>query len=307
MTFLFNSGPERGEIFRQAFASALPELPFVIDAATIDPDAVRYLLTWTVPKTLPDYRNLEVLFSIGAGVDQFRLSDLPPQLKIVRMIEAGIIRMMQEYAVLATLAVHRCLPSYRTQQSQGVWMPLPSVQAHDRRVGLLGLGHLATAVIERLRPFEFPLLGWSRSPRRLDGVTCYHGPAALPEFLSHCDVLINLLPLTPETYQFLNADRLALLPSGASLVHIGRGPQLDSRALLAALECGKIASAMLDVTDPEPLPADHPLWRHPNVLITPHIASVTQPKTAADAVIANIRRHWAGLPLIGEIDRQRGY
>ena len=132
-------------------------------------------------------------------------------------------------------------------------------------------------------------------------------PAQLPEFLAQTDILVCLLPLTDETRGILSARLFEQLPQGAGLVHVGRGPQLDQQALLAALDTGKLSGAVLDVTDPEPLPQGHPLWSHPKVMLTPHIASVTQPHTAAQSVIENIRRHRAGQELIGLVDRTRGY
>ena len=307
MTFLFLSTEERCAVFARRFAEELPDLHFASDPASVDPDQVHFILTWSVPPDLARYRHLQLLFCVGAGVDQLAQSDLPQGAGLVRMLEPGIRRMMQEYVALGVLALHRRLPQYRAQQARGEWEPLTQPPAAARRVGIMGLGELGTAALDILRPFGFPLSGWSRTAKEIPGIACFAGEAGLPDFLAQSDILVCLLPLTEATRGILGADLFAGLPKGASLLHAGRGPQLDAPALIAALERGHLSAAMLDVTEPEPLPPDHALWRHPGIILTPHVASVTDPEAAATAVIANIHRHAEGLAPLGLVDRKRGY
>jgi glyoxylate/hydroxypyruvate reductase A len=308
MAFLYKADPARGEQWAKLFAQRAPELSFRLWPDVGDPAEIRYLAAWQPPedpaRALP---NLEVVFSVGAGVDQFDLSSVPPHVPVVRMIEPGIVEGMVEYVTQAVLTVHRDLFDYGLQQQGKIWKEHPVRAASSRRVGVLGLGVLGTAVLERLRLFGFACAGWSRSPRDIEGVECHAGVETLDAFLARTDILICLLPLTSATRGILNAQLFATLPRGASLIQTGRGPHLDQDALLAALDSGQLQNAILDVTDPEPLPADHPLWTHPRVRITPHIASATRPETAVEVVLDNLRRHRAGLPMLGQIDRSQGY
>ena len=304
MTVLFLSDPARGEIFREVFAQGLPDMPFHIGSAP-DPLAVEYLVTWIAPPRLAEtYPNLRVIFSVGAGVDQFDLAALPENVAVVRMLEPGIAAQMQEYAVMATLAMHRDLPAYLDQQRQGRWAIGRNVSAEQRRVGILGLGNLGQAVLRALHPFGFDLAGWSRSPKTIEGVATY---TDLYAFLARTDILLCLLPLTAQTRGMLDEALFAQLPHGARFVHLGRGQQLDMAAFKVALESGQIAAAMLDVTEPEPLPADHWLWRDPRVIVTPHIASQTVARDGAMHVLRGVQAHLAGEKPQGLVDRQLGY
>ncbi|MGF6852359.1 2-hydroxyacid dehydrogenase [Paraburkholderia sp. CI3] len=307
MTVLYKADPVRGALWAERFAQLAPEVPFRVWPDIGDPTAVRYLVAWQpgdLALTLP---NLEVVFSVGAGVDQLDLSQIPAHLPVVRMLEPGIVEGMVEYVTEAVLAIHRDLFDYGLQQRARVWQPMPLRAAASRRIGVLGLGMLGRAVLERLRLFGFACAGWSRSKHALEGIDCYAGEAGLDELLARADILICLLPLTDATRGLLCRRVFDMLPRGASLVHVGRGPQLVSADLLDALQRGQIHSAVLDVTDPEPLPADDPLWAQPRVRITPHIASATRPEPAVDAVLENLRRYRSGERMNGLIDRTRGY
>lgn len=306
--FVLEVDGQRGRQWAEVFRQEAPEIDFRLWPEIGDAHAVRYLATWVPPADLAtQFPNLELLFSTGAGVDQFDFAALPPQLPVVRMVEPGIVQGMVEYLTHAVLDLHRDLLAYRRAQQQRQWQPLPVRTAAECRVGVLGLGSLGQAVLALLVALGFDAAGWSRSRRELPGVSCHAGADELDDFLARTQILVCLLPLTDATRGMLNAALFAKLPRGASLVHVGRGPQLVGADLLRALDTGQLAEAVLDVTDPEPLPSDHPLWLHPCVQITPHIASMTQPQTAARVVIDNLRRHACGEPLVGLVDRARGY
>lgn len=308
MAVLYQSDAARGKVWATLFASEAPELPFHVWPDSGDLAAIEYLIAWQPPqKLLTSLPALKILFSLGAGVDQLDLSRVPPDVQVVRMVEPGIVSGMVEFATMSVLALHRNLVDYVRAQQAAAWRPIGAVPASARGVGVMGLGVLGQAVLAALAPFGFVLSGWSRTARRLPQVTCYAGPDGLAPFLGRCDILVCLLPLTPATRGILDSQVFAQLPRGAALVNIGRGGHLDNLALLQALESGRLSAAILDVCEPEPLPDGHLFWRHPRILITPHIASTTRPETAARVVLDNIRRHRRGEPLLDVIDRHAGY
>jgi glyoxylate/hydroxypyruvate reductase A len=306
--FVYKADPQRGRQWAEIFRREAPEIEFRLWPEIADGADVRYLAAWEPPADLATrFPKLQLLLSTGAGVDQFDFAVLPPGLPVVRMVEPGIVHGMVEYVTHAVLDLHRDMPAYRRAQQQRQWQVIPVRPASERRVGVLGLGSLGQAVLDKLVSFGFDCAGWSRSRHDVAGVRCHAGADELDGFLARSDILVCLLPLTDETRGFLNAALFAKCPRGASLVHVGRGPQLVAHDLLKALDEGHFAEAVLDVTDPEPLPPDNALWAHPRVRITPHIASMTQPESAARVAIANLRRFERGEPLVGLVDRGRGY
>jgi glyoxylate/hydroxypyruvate reductase A len=308
MTFLYKANETRGLVWARHFAERAPELPFRLWPDIGDPAEVRYLAAWVPPENIAaNFRNLELVFSIGAGVDQFDVSQLPPHVPLVRMLEPGIAEGMVEYVTMAVLALHRDLLPFIAQQRDQIWREIQCTQAAKRRIGIMGLGLLGQAVLERLKHFGFPLAGWNRSPRTIEGVSCYAGQQSLPDFLTQTDILVCLLPLTDETRGILNTSLFEALPRGAQLVNVGRGGHLVEADLLDALERGQLTGAVLDVAEQEPLPAGHPFWRHPGILLTPHIASMTTPETAVEFVLDIIARLRRGETLPGRVDRERGY
>ena len=308
MTLLYTSDPERGRIWRAIFAAEAPDITFVTPEEMGDPAGIRFLAAWDPPSELLErLTGLQALFSVGAGIDQFDIAKLPPHVRLVRMIEPGITQGMVEYACAAVLTLHRDFIDYGIAQRAHRWAPVKLVPAGERRVGVMGLGQLGQAALEALRPFGFALSGWSRSRHQIDGVACHAGEEEMDGFLAGCDILICLLPLTPQTRGILCRDTLSKLPRGAALINVGRGGHLVEQDLLQLLDEEHVSAAILDVTEPEPLPQGHSFWDHPRIMLTPHIASMTRADSAARALIANIRRLKAGEAMEGEVRPERGY
>jgi glyoxylate/hydroxypyruvate reductase A len=308
MTFLYKSEAARGQHWKSVFAEREPDLPFLIWPERGDPEKVRYIAAWLPPDDLATgYPNLEVLFSVGAGVDQLDLTQVPPHVRVVRMVDPGVPEMMSEFVTSAVMALHCEVLAHRASQDRREWRPLPARPASGRRVGIMGLGRLGSRSCQKLAGLGFDVSGWSRSRREIGGIETFAGEGEFDAFLARTEILVCLLPLTQETQGILGTSLFARLPMGAMIVNVGRGGHLDEDALVAALDDGQLAGAVLDVTSEEPLPPESPLWSHPGILITPHIASFAQAATSAEVILDNIARLRAGEEPIGLVDRTRGY
>ncbi len=309
MALLFKSDLDRADLWMEALNRHAPELEVRPWPEVGDPAEIDYALVWKPPAgLLKGFPNLKAIFSLGAGIDHLASDpELPRTVPLVRMVERGLTAGMTEYVVMQVLYHHRRMLDYRAQQAAEVWEELPFVAPWQRRVGVMGLGVLGSDAAGKLASLRLDVAGWSRSPKSLPGVTCFSGAAGFEDFLARTEILVCLLPLTQETRGLLNAELFAKLPKGAALINVGRGEHLEERDLLAALESGQLDSATLDVFRKEPLPPGHPFWSHPRIVMTPHVASITIPDTAAESVVANIRRIEAGEPPENRVDLARGY
>ncbi len=251
------------------------------------------------------YTRLKAVLNLWAGVEAVVHN---PTLKVplARMVDPGLTQGMVEWVTGHVLRHHLGMDVH-IKGAPGVWDPVVPPLAFDRSVGVLGLGELGAACARMLAQIGFDVAGWSRSQRDVAGIECRSGEDGLIEVLQRSEILVLLLPDTPATTNLLNAKRLGLMPKGAVIINPGRGPLIDDDALLAALDAGQIGHATLDVFRVEPLPADHPYWHHPNVTVTPHIASETRAKYAAKTIAENVRRGEAGEPFLHLVDRSLGY
>ena len=259
------------------------------------------------PQDLLALPNLKWVHSLWAGVEGMMNELSSPPFSIVRLTDPELAQTMSEAVLAWTLFLHRDMPIYARQQTQRNWLQQPMVGAQDRRIGVLGLGALGRASSQRLVSNGFPVAGWSRNAKQIEGVRCFHGEDGLASLLSQSDILICLLPLTPETSGLLNAVRLSSLPQGASLINFARGPIIDEKALLMALEQRHVSHAVLDVFMQEPLPEQHMYWLNDYVTVLPHISAPTHPQSASKVVAANIKRYRDTGIIPIHVDAELGY
>lgn len=301
---------EDPEPYRALLQDRFPEL--VVHAEGVDaydPATIAYALCWFPAEGLmASLPNLQVIFSMGAGIDHIlRDSLLPEGLPIVRLMHDRTREQMRDYALHAVLHYYRQMDLAARQQADKKWKFI-QIRAKDQfRIGLMGLGEMGTAVANGLTALGFSVMGWSRSAKEIAGVETFSGAEGLKAMAAQSAVLISILPATAQTIGLLNADLFSAMPKGAVVVNLGRGNHLVADDLLAALDSGHLGGATLDVYDPEPMPTDSPFWTHPLARVTPHVGSDGNAEIIADSVIDNIRRVESGLAPHPVGDRARGY
>ncbi|MFY0680956.1 MAG: glyoxylate/hydroxypyruvate reductase A [Thalassovita sp.] len=256
-------------------------------------------------KDFTPYTRAKAVLNLWAGVEGIANNDTL-KIPLTRMVDFGLTQGMVEWVTGQVLRHHLNI-DFALAHQDGSWTRHIPPLARNRPVTVLGLGALGQACAKAIAGLNFPVTGWSRSPKEVEGLTCLSGEDGLRQALARAEILVLLLPLTPATQNVLNADSLARMPKGAHIINPGRGPLIDDTALLAALDSGQIAHATLDVFRVEPLPVEDPYWAHPNVTVTPHIAADTRVETAAEVIAENIRRGEANEPLLHLVDRTLGY
>jgi glyoxylate/hydroxypyruvate reductase len=309
MAILFRSTPAATARWRPLLGRMMPQREVRYWPEIGDKRAIEYALVWQPePGLLASLPNLKMIFGLGAGIDHL-LADplLPKGVPIVRLVDPYMTEAMSEYVMLQVLRLHRQDLDYLAQQRAGVWEEREQKNAAERPVGILGFGTLGQDAGRKLKAIGFDVAGWSRNPKELAGFASHAGPAGLDALLARSEILVCLLPLTAETAGILNERAFARLPRGAGLVNAGRGGHLVEADLIPALDAGQLSGAVLDVCREEPLPGDHPFWRHPRIIVTPHVAAETHPPTAAAIIGEAIRRCEAGLPVENQVDLARGY
>jgi len=310
MAILLSTKAHTMQDWKAALLAVDPSLEIRLFPDAGDPAEIEAAVVWTAHDMmeLRRYPNLKLIVSMGAGVDHLlRAPGPPPGIPVARLKDVLLTSAMAEWVLLNVLRFHRQDPEYRALQQRKEWLELSAPSTSERRIGILGIGELGSASARLLTSIGFPVMGWSRSAKTLPGVQTCHGADGLMAMAAKTDILICLLPLTPETRGVLNAKLLSALPRGAYVINGARGGHMVAQDMLTALDSGHIAGAALDVFEPEPLPPESPFWSHPKVFLTPHAASITIPSSVAPQVVENIQNMRAGRPLINLVDFSLGY
>lgn len=309
MAFLFYSSYFDPEEWRKPLLRADPTIDFRTLPDIGRAEDIDCFMAWKPPAgTFQRLPNLKLIYATGAGVDGL-LADpgRPRGIPIARITDEHQVQDMSNFVMGAVLRHHLRFDVYAAQQARAEWHIPKHLPASGRRVGVMGLGNLGAATARALAAAGFRASGWTRSRRaEIPGVQCFVGTTERNAFLGQTDILVCMLPLTPETKGIVNVDLLSRLPKGAAVINVGRGSHVVEKDLLAALD-NRLSGATLDVFEQEPLPKDHPFWRHPKMFVTPHVATIVNPDTAAKQVVENLCRLKAGQPLLHLVDEKRGY
>lgn len=290
----------------QALQAALPQAR--VSAWAPGAAQAEFAIVWAPPQQFIDEQSgLQALFNIGAGVDALLKRRLPAGLKVVRLDDAGMSVQMAEYVCHAVIRHFREFDGYAADTQAGRWSYRKPRSRADFAVGVMGLGVLGERVAQALRTFEFPVNGYSRSPKPIEGVHCFAGREQLGAFLQASRILVNLMPLTPETEDLLNRATLSQLQRGGYLINVARGAHLVEEDLIALIDEGHLAGATLDVFRTEPLPPEHPFWQHPRITVTPHTSARTLREESVAQIVGKILALQRGEPIRGVVDPQRGY
>ena len=306
MKITFCCTDTKAEPWLQGLAAALPGA----DITVWQPGApvADYAVVWAPPQQfLDEQQGIQALFNIGAGVDALLQRRLPPGARVVRLDDAGMAVQMAEYVCHAVIRHFREFDQYEASMRAGQWAYRKPRLRQDLPVGVMGLGVLGERVAKALAQFEFPVNGWSRSPKAIGGIRVFSGQDGFNDFLAASRVLVNLLPLTPETQDILNRDTLARLQPGGYLINVARGAHLVEDDLLALLDSGHLAGATLDVFRTEPLPVGHPFWSHPRITLTPHTSARTLLGESIAQIVGKIAALERGEAIAGVVDSVRGY
>ena len=288
------------------FRKALP--PATVEQWNPGDPQADYAVVWSPPQQFMDEQlGLKAIFNIGAGVDALMSLRLPPRALVVRIDDGGMAVQMAEFVCHAVIRHFRELDCYEDDVRHGAWSYRRPRRRDECPVGIMGLGVLGERVAQALAQFEFPVLGWSRTPKRLPGVRGFAGEAQFEAFLRATRVLVCLLPLTPETRNIMNAVNLSRLMPGGYVINVARGAHLVDEDLIALLDSGHLAGATLDVFRTEPLPEGHPFWTHPKITLTPHTSARTLRDETIAQIAGKIRALEAGEPIAGVVDPLRGY
>lgn len=308
MALLYKCDFADPETWRARLTPYVPDLDMRLWPDVGPIEDIDMALVWEpVPGDLRRYPNLKAVFSTSAGVDHIFVDRNLPDVPICRIVDPYTAVQMSEYVLYHVLRFHRLFHEADASRIVGRWLKPAPYETSQRVVGVLGLGNLGGDIVRKVTALGFPVKAWSRSQKQIPNVSCYSGEVGLDAVLADSQILVSVLPSTPETDGILNATTLGKVPKGAFLINVGRGAHLVEEDLIAMLDSGQIARAALDVFPVEPVPADHPFWKHPSVEITPHMAATANPRTAAAQIGENIRRMRVGEPLLNVVDPVRGY